>query len=147
MSSKEAQAEQASPPRQLPALDPENRFYWTAGAEGRLLICRCGDCGSYTHPPQPRCSRCRSANMAPAPVSGRGRVATFTINRQAWTPSLKAPYVFAAVELEEQSELYVFTNILGCPVEEVRIGLPVEVFFEAHEDVHLPMFRPAGSAA
>jgi hypothetical protein len=35
---------------------------------------------------------------------------------------------------------------VGCAVEAVRIGLPVEVVFEPQEDVYLPMFRPLGAA-
>jgi uncharacterized OB-fold protein len=77
-------------------------------------------------------------------VSGRGRVATFTVNHQAWMKGLEAPFVFAAVELEEQPELYVFSNIINCPAEAVRIGLPVEVLFEQREEVYLPMFQPRG---
>ncbi|WP_254515057.1 zinc ribbon domain-containing protein [Novosphingobium sp. G106] len=45
----------------MPLLDNSNRSYWKRGADGRLRICHCGDCGRYTHPPQPRCSVCRSA--------------------------------------------------------------------------------------
>jgi uncharacterized OB-fold protein len=66
------------------------------------------------------------------------------VNYQQWVPGLEVPYVFAAVELIEQPELYVFTNIIGCPVEEVRIGMNVEVVFERHDEVYLPMFRPMG---
>jgi uncharacterized OB-fold protein len=84
--------------------------------------------------------------MAPQPVSGRGRVASFTINRQPWVPGLAVPFVFAAVELVEQAELYVFTNIVGCAVEAVRIGMSVEVTFEAHGAIHLPLFRPLEAA-
>jgi uncharacterized OB-fold protein len=131
--------------RQLPGLDAENRFYWTAGARGRLEISACGDCGTFVHPPRPRCSRCGGAHMAPAPVSGRARVASYTVNRQKWVPGLAVPYVFAVVELEEQAELYVFTNIVGCPAEAVTRGMPVEVVFEQHEDVWLPMFQPRGT--
>jgi len=138
--------ERAATPRQLPALDSENRAFWTGGAEGRLQICHCNACGGYTHPPQPRCSRCHSADVAPAAVSGRGRVATFTVNQQVWMRGLQEPFVFAAVELEEQAELYVFTNIINCPVNEVGIGMPVEVLFEHREDVYLPMFQPRGAA-
>jgi uncharacterized OB-fold protein len=126
--------------RQLPLIEAETGWYWTAGTEGRLLIARCGDCGRYQHPPLPRCPVCGSDAIAPAPVSGRGRIATFTINHEAWKPGLPVPFIFAAVELVEQPELYVFTNILG-PVEAVRSGLPVTVVFERHEDVFLPMFR------
>jgi hypothetical protein len=37
---------------------------------------------------------------------------------------------------------------VDCPVEDVRIGMPVEVEFEHHEDVWIPVFRPvAGSVS
>ncbi len=125
----------------LPALEPETAFFWTSGADGRLRILRCGDCGRYQHPPLPRCPSCHGESMAPAPVSGRGRVASFTVNVERWLPGLELPYVFAAVELEEQTELHVFTNVLGDPAG-MRVGLPVRVMFEAREDIHLPLFVP-----
>ena len=130
-------------PRQLPALEPETAFFWTAGAEGRLHIARCVACERWQHPPLPRCPRC-GGEVAPREVSGRGRVATFTVNHQAWLPGQAVPFVFAAVELAEQKELYVFSNIAGCPIEAVRTGMPVEVRFEPQGDVWLPMFQPAG---
>ena len=132
--------------RQLPALEPDVAFFWTAGAEGRLLICRCEACRRYLHPPLPRCPKCGADKVGPAPVSGRARVAAFTVNHQSWVPGLAVPFVFSAVELVEQAELHVFTNIVGCPVEEVRIGMPVEVVFERQGDVYLPMFQPTGAA-
>jgi uncharacterized OB-fold protein len=132
--------------RQLPALERDTAFFWTAGAEGRLAICRCVACGRYQHPPLPRCPTCGGDQVSPQPVSGHGRVASFTVNQQAWVPNLAVPFVFAAVELVEQPELYLFTNIVGCPVEAVRIGLPVEVVFEQQDDVFLPMFQPVGAA-
>jgi uncharacterized OB-fold protein len=132
--------------RQLPALERDTEFFWTAGADGRLLICRCESCGRYLHPPLPRCPKCGGGRVSPAPVSGRGHVASFTVNQQAWVPGLAVPFVFAAVELVEQAELYVFTNIVGCPVEAVRIGMSVEVLFEPYGEVFLPLFQPAGAA-
>jgi uncharacterized OB-fold protein len=129
--------------RQLPALEPDTAFFWTAGAEGRLKICRCSACERYVHPPLPCCPTC-GGETAPQPVSGEARVAAYTVNHQAWLPGMAVPFVFAAVELVEQPELYVFTNIVGCAPADVRIGLPVEVRFEAHDDVFLPMFQPRG---
>jgi len=64
------------------------------------------------------------------------------VNHQAWVPGLSVPYVFAAVELVEQAELYVLTNIVGCAVEDVHFGLEVEVSFEQAGEIFLPMFRP-----
>lgn len=127
--------------RQLPALEPDTAFFWQAGARGRLQICRCRDCARYIHPPLPLCPDC-GGETAPAEVSGKARVASYTINEQPWQHGLAVPYVFAAVELVEQAELYVLTNIIGCPAEAVRIGLNVTVQFEQQEDVFLPFFRP-----
>lgn len=131
-------------PRALPALEPDSRFFWEAGGEGQLLILRCA-CGRYQHPPLLRCPACGGEALAPVPVSGKARVASFTVNHQPWRPGLAVPYVFAAVELVEQAELYVFTNIVGCPAEDVHIGMNAEVLFEPHGDVWLPMFRPAAA--
>lgn len=131
------------PPRQLPALEQDTSFFWTAGAQDRLLISHCEGCQRYIHPPLPRCPDCGSEAVRPVPVSGHGRVVSFTVNHQQWLPGLKVPYVFAAVELAEQAELYVFTNIVGCPVEDVRFDMPVTVRFELHDDVFLPMFQPS----
>lgn len=106
-----------------------------------LRIQRCGDCLRWQHPPFPRCAVCGSEAVAPQPVSGKGRVATYTINHEPWYQGLEVPFVFAAIELAEQPQLYVFSNVLA-PVDAVRMGLPVSVEFEQREDVWLPMFVP-----
>ena len=129
--------------RQLPVLLPENRPFWTGGKDGRLLIARCGACSVYLHPPLPRCPNCASARVAPESVSGRGRIASFTVNHEPWLPGLAVPYVIAAIELAEQARLHVISNLTGCEIAAVHIGMPVEVLFEQHEDVWLPLFRPS----
>lgn len=129
-------------PRTLPELTPENRHVWTSGATGRLLISQCAACGYWVHPPGPVCPRCRARGITPREVSGRGTVATFTVNHQPWEPGLTVPYVVAIVELVEQAGLRLTTNIVNCPPEQVRIGMPVRLTFVRDEDVYLPMFAP-----
>jgi uncharacterized OB-fold protein len=51
--------------------------------------------------------------------------------------------VIAIVEIDEQPSLRLMTNIVNCPPESVHIGMPVQVVFEAHEDVHIPLFEPS----
>ena len=111
-------------PRKLPALTPETEAFWTGGKDGRLLIQRCDTCLRYQHPPQPLCPVCRTETMAPVAVSGKGSVKTFTVNHQQWLPGHDPTFVFAAIELPEQAELYVFGNVLAAP-DWVRSGLPV----------------------
>src|SRR5436305_11530010 len=76
-----------------PLLNEDNRDFWTGGRDGELRIVQCDDCGYYIHPPSPRCPRCLSENVEPRPVSGRGRVYTYTVNQRAWSPGLEVPYV------------------------------------------------------
>lgn len=137
-------SEPASPPfRVLPLLDDENRFFWTSGADGRLRFLRCQGCGYYLHPPIPRCPECGSREVAPSEVSGRGEVHSVTVNHHPWDGDPE-PYAIAIVVLAEQADLRLTTNVIGCPPDDVRIGMPVQVTFEPHDDVWLPLFEPAG---
>ena len=81
--------------RSRPRLDRDNRAFWTGGAEGKLHITRCGDCGNYTHPPRELCRHCQSENVAPHAVAGTGIIDTYTINHQAWAKDMEVPFVIA----------------------------------------------------
>ena len=130
----------------LPALEPETEHFWRACRAGRLEILRCRDCGWYVHPPRPICPRCRRRDVAWEAVSGRATVVSFTVNHQRWFPGMEVPYVIGLVELAEQADLRLTTNIVGCAPEDVRIGMAVTVTFQHYGDVWLPFFTPEASA-
>jgi uncharacterized OB-fold protein len=126
----------------LPFLNADNRAFWTGGADGRLMIHRCRACSHYTHPPMPICEACASRVIGPSAVSGKAVLHSFTINHQPWFPGNAVPFAFAVVELVEQHKLFVFTNIVDAPMDDIAIGMPLSVRFEQHEDVWLPCFAP-----
>lgn len=128
-------------PRKLPALNADNRAFWQGGKQGELLIHRCAACSRYFHPPAPLCAHCASFEVAPEAVSGKGKVLSYTINHQAWTPDLVEPYVVAIIELVEQPGLQFVSNVVGLPVTDVHIDMPVRVSFLNVEDVWLPLFE------
>lgn len=128
--------------RALPLINEQNQDYWTGGASGALRIFRCQSCDYYVHPAVHFCPKCESRDVAPESVSGRGVVATYTVNHKQWMPELEVPYVLAIVELDEQSGLRVATNIVNCPPGRVHIGMRVNVLFEHVEDVWVPLFEP-----
>lgn len=130
------------PHNHLPEITPENAFFWRAGAAGALRFMRCQACGHYIHPPLPICPSCKSREARDEPVSGKGTVLTYTVNRQVWEKGLEAPYVIAIVEIDEQPGLRLTTNIVNCNIGDVRIGMRVRVLFEHCEDVWLPLFEP-----
>ena len=122
-------------------LDPQNRAFWTGGAEGKLMIVQCGDCGGFVHPPREICRHCQSENVAPVAVSGRGRVDTYTINHQKWAPDMEVPFVIARVRLDDAPGVYLTTNIVNCPVEAVEFDDPVRVTFEEQDGIWYPLFE------
>jgi uncharacterized OB-fold protein len=77
-----------------------------------------------------------------APVSGRGRVFTYTVDHYPFNPEVPVPYVIAIVELVEQDGLRFTTNVVNCPIDAVAIGMPVRVVFEQQGEVFVPLFEP-----
>jgi uncharacterized OB-fold protein len=128
-------------PRLLPRLGPDNRFFWTSGADGKLRFLCCGDCATFVHPPQPLCPRCHSEDVAPVAVAGTGTVETFTINHQKWHPAMEVPFVIARIAIDGAPGVILTSNVIGCPVDEVAIGTRVRVVFEQQDDVWLPLFE------
>jgi uncharacterized OB-fold protein len=53
------------------------------------------------------------------------------------------------VQLEEQADLRIAANIVGCEPDSVHIGMPVQVEFERQhfddESVYAPVFAPSAS--
>jgi len=136
----------AGPPvRPLPQLTPATGWFWTSGADGVLRVQRCDDCSAYVHPPVPICPACRSRSWTAAPVSGRATVVGVTVNTQPWLPGFDPPYAVANVALVEDRSVHLTTNVVGCEPGEVHIGMDVEVRFEQHDDVWVPLFEPTGT--
>ena len=128
--------------RLIPDVTPETEHFWRGGARGELVFLRCRSCRTFVHPPSPVCPQCLGRDFAPEAVSGRGTIATFTVNHQPWNPLVAVPYVIALVEIDEQPDVRLMTNIVGCDPEDVGIGMRVRVTFEEHDDVYIPLFEP-----
>ena len=129
--------------RPLPELTPENEHYWKAGADGVLRIQWCASCDLGVHPPLPTCPQC-AEGLEVRDLSGRGTVVGVTVNHQQWLPDLEPPYAIVVVALDEDPLVRITSLIVEADPESVGIGLPVEVRFEQHDDVWLPLFAPTG---
>jgi len=127
----------------LPALEPESERFWRACRAGRLEITRCRACRWYVHPPRPVCPRCQAREVSWEAVSGRATVVSYTVNHQRWMPGMEVPYTIGLVELVEQADLRLTTNLVGCAPDAVEIGMPVRVTFrEVSDEIALPLFEP-----
>jgi uncharacterized OB-fold protein len=134
----------AGPGKPIPLPDELSRPYWEGAREHVLRIMHCESCGFFVHYPERVCPRCQSRQVAPAPVSGRGVIHSYTVTHHQGAPGFQdeVPFVVALVELAEQPGLRLIANIRGCSTAEVRIGMAVEVVFEeVLPGVTLPQFR------
>jgi uncharacterized protein len=112
------------------------------------MIQRCSACGTYIHLPRPVCRVCQSFELAPAEVSGRATLYSFTETHKAFHPYFvdKVPYLVGVVELAEQAGLRLLTNLVDVAEPDVRIGMDLHVRFEwLTPELAIPVFAP-GSA-
>jgi uncharacterized protein len=133
----------------MPAANAETVGWWEAAAGHRLVVQRCTACGRTRHPPGPVCPGCRSSASEWSALAGTGTVYTYTVVRQAFIPSLqdKIPYVVIAVELDGASGARLVSNLVDAEVEEVTVGMPVEVAWEdMGPELAVPRFRCAPAA-
>lgn len=134
--------------RYLPVIFPEELPYWEALRARTLKLQRCKACDQVWYPIGPACPHCLSLEHNWAAMSGRGVIHNFVVYHKAWTPWLQArvPYAVVQVELDEGPRLT--TNLLDCPIDEIKIGMPVIAAFEdVANDITLLQFRPADRKA
>jgi uncharacterized protein len=130
----------------LPEITPLNQPFWDGAREGKLVMQCCRDCDAWVWCPRPVCGECGSDRLEWKPLSGRGKVFAFTIIREVVGGALRGfapdiPYVTAWIDLEEGPRFC--SNIIGCPIEDVKIDMDVGVVFEDTGDgITLPKFKP-----
>lgn len=117
--------------------------FWDAARRGELAMQSCEACGGLQHPAGPVCRECWSDRLVWRSVSGRGAIYSYTIVHRTTTGGFsgETPYAVAIVELDEGPRLT--TNIVDCPLDQVRIDMPVSAVFEPNGEIFLVKFAPA----
>jgi acetyl-CoA acetyltransferase/uncharacterized OB-fold protein len=127
----------------LPLVLPWNEWYWTSGADGKLRVLGCSSCDALVHPGKPICPSCGSRDLVVRELSGRGVLFGFTVNHHFPFPGVTNPFAIAQVALDEDPRVKLTTRVVEADVEDLRLGMRMEVVFEQVEDVWLPLFRPS----
>ena len=127
----------------LPRPTALSKPHWDGCREGKLRVQRCDDCGTHVFIPQTQCTSCYSQKLKWVESSGRGSVYSCTTIHRPQRLEFEVPYTVAIIELEEG--WHMLSNVIGCPHEDIEVGLEVEVeFVRMSDDITLPMFKPAG---
>lgn len=105
-------------------------------AEHKLMAARCTECGATYVPPRAICPSCHSEELDWNEVSGKGRLAAFTVIYSGPTFMLQQgfdrrnPYVSGIVELEEGPRISArITGVDPAKPAEIQIGTPLNVDF------------------
>lgn len=76
---------------------------------------------------------------------GKGTIYTYSVVRQSYHPFFrhKVPYAVAWIDLDEGPRI--LSNVVGVedPLNDVSIGQRVTVEWEEHEELCIPLFKPA----
>jgi uncharacterized OB-fold protein len=101
----------------------------------------CRSCGQHHFYPRDFCPLCFSFDVGWTKACGRGVVYSYTIcHRPAPGFEKDVPYNLALIELDEGVRM--MSTIVDCPLEELSIGMAVEVVFDdVTSQVTLPKFR------
>lgn len=125
----------------LPRADVVSGPFWEGCRRRQLLYQRCTDCGYAVFNPAPICRRCISRNLTWERSNGLGSVYSWSEVWRPLAPTFTVPYVAAIIDLDEGYQMV--SNIIGCAVDQVVVGMRVRVdFHEVGGGVVLPYFRP-----
>ncbi|MFI6940457.1 Zn-ribbon domain-containing OB-fold protein [Streptomyces sp. NPDC050418] len=126
----------------LPEPDAFTEPYWSAAAEGRLLLRHCRACGRTHHYPREFCPHCWSENVEWAPASGRATLYTWSVIHRNDLPPFgtRTPYTAAVVDLAEGPRM--MTEVVECAQDALTVGMELEVTFREAEGFRVAVFRP-----
>ena len=119
-----------------PSVNPENKPFFDAAAEGKLLIKKCNACGKNHFYPRALCPHCFSDKTEWLQAKGTGTVYTFSVLK-----AVQDPYCICYVTLDEGVTM--LANIVDCDLGAVKVGMKVKAVFKPTEGgAPVPMFTP-----
>jgi len=133
------------PNKPLPHPGEWDEPFWANARRGVLSVQRCRSCGRLQFYPRPVCVNCFARTLEWHPVSGRGRVLSFTFVHAPVHPAFKpeVPIILAEIELAEGVRM--LSRIVNCEPADLALDKPVIVVFleTADEAIRLPHFELA----
>jgi len=131
--------------RPLPRLNEHDTMeFWQATRNKELKYQKCDDCGTIVFYPRRHCTGCTGGNLNWHVASGKGIVYTYSVVRQSYHPFFRnlIPYAVAWIDLDEGPRI--LSNVIGVedPLHDIHIGQRVEVEWEEHDELCIPLFKP-----
>lgn len=101
---------------------------------GRIMGTRCRKCKTTSIPPRAYCLKCMSEDFDWVPISGKGKLMTFTVIHSAPTGfGDMAPYAIGIIELDEGGRLMAWIG--GVEFSALKVGMRMRVVPKMFEDI------------
>jgi uncharacterized OB-fold protein len=131
------------------SVSPEETRYLRGLATGRLVGQRCPACGKVYLPPRGACPTDGVPTTDEVELPDHGTVTTFCIVNVPFAGQRVTPPYVAASVLIDGADIPLFHLILGCPAEEVRMGMRVAAVWRPAEEwgttpENISHFAPTG---
>lgn len=134
-----------TPTRPLPKTNElDTREFWLATRNKEFKYQQCSSCGTVVFYPRKHYLGCASGELEWKTASGRATVYSYSVVRQSYHPFFRnlVPYAVAWIDLEEGPRI--LSNVIGVddPSTDVYIGQSVQLEWEEHDELCIPLFRP-----
>jgi uncharacterized OB-fold protein len=126
----------------LPLPDADSKPFWESCRNHAMALEQCVECKRFRYPPRPLCPHCHGSEAEWKTISGNGTVYVALTMCRSYGPAWEAdvPYNISMIELDEG--VRVWSNVIGYPPEQIRIGDRVTVCYEeVAGNFTLPKFR------
>ncbi|MEM6461085.1 MAG: Zn-ribbon domain-containing OB-fold protein [Pseudomonadota bacterium] len=123
-----------------PTVTEQTRPFWTAAADGKLLIQRCRSCGHAVFYPRSHCSACWSEDLSWVEARGTGRLKSYSVVHKPGHPGWRkaAPYIIVLVALDEGPTM--LSHLIGS-TDGLAVGDRLQLRPTAVGDRVLPFFE------
>ncbi len=117
-----------------PVLDDYNRPFYSAAAQGRLVVPRCAGCETPCWTPRSMCPRCHATAFEWIEVEPRGTIWSYCVVHPPVIPELAAetPFTVGVVSLSVAPAVHLVGRVTGATAT-FAIGMPVEATFRRVE--------------
>lgn len=114
----------------LPRGEDSNGEFYAFCKQHELRFQRCSDCQAWRHMPRESCRNCGSFEWTWERSTGKGKIFSWSVIHRALHPGFadELPYAVVLVELDEGVRLV--SHVIDLAIEDLEIGMPVEVVFE-----------------
>lgn len=139
-----SEAEKKVPTRPLPkANEYDTADFWAGTKEKEFRYQQCQSCDTVVFYSRAHCTNCGSSDLKWQVASGNASVYSFSVVRQSYHPFFRnlVPYVVAWIDLDEGPRI--LSNVTDVAAEDVEIGMKLKLHWEEHEDLSIPLFKPA----